>query len=94
MKKRIQIAQKYYEAFKRYNDTISDETKKIKVATIFSYSSEEQDIDIEVDNKTGEVTDDSTRSKLDHYIDDYNQQYQITFSTKNKDGRYEYFDDL
>lgn len=85
---------KYYEAFKKYNDIIIDKNKKIKVATIFSYSSEEQDIDVQVDNKTGEVTDDSTRSKLDHYITEYNQQYSTNWSTKDQDGRYKYFKDI
>lgn len=85
---------KYYEAFKKYNDNISDKSKKIKIATIFSYSSEEQDINAQVDNRSGEITDDSTRSRLDQYIADYNQQYQTTFSTKSKDGRYDYFKNI
>ena len=83
---------KYYEQFK---------VKKhdLKIATIFSYSANEDDNDangineeeLDIDTKNINV---HTREKLDEYIQDYNQMFNTSFSTKDSKLFYNYYNDI
>ena len=72
---------KYYEQFKA-------KKHDLKIATIFSYSANEDDKDangineeeIDIDTKNINV---HTREKLDEYIQDYNEMFNTKFTTKD-----------
>ena len=83
---------KYYEQFKA-------KKHDLKIATIFSYSANEDDNDangineeeIDVDTKNINV---HTREKLDEYIQDYNKMFNTSFSTKDSKSFYNYYNDI
>ena len=83
---------KYYEQFKA-------KKHDLKIATIFSYSANEDDKDangineeeIDVDTKNINV---HTREKLDEYIQDYNKMFNTSFSTKDSKSFYNYYNDI
>ncbi len=83
---------KYYEQFKA-------KKHDLKIATIFSYSANEDDKDangineeeIDVDTKNINV---HTREKLDEYIHDYNKMFNTSFSTKDSKSFYNYYNDI
>ena len=86
---------KYYELFKaKYH--------KLKIATIFSYSANEEN-----PNADGEITFDDEmfaveenpkhkhrREKLDEFIEDYNGMFGTKFSTKDSQSFYNYYNDI
>ncbi len=83
---------KYYEQFKA-------KKHDLKIATIFSYSANEDDKDangineeeIDIDTKNINV---HTREKLDEYIQDYNEMFNTSFSTKDSKSFYNYYNDI
>ena len=83
---------KYYEQFKA-------KKHDLKIATIFSYSANEDDNDangineeeLDIDTKNINV---HTREKLDEYIQDYNQMFNTSFSTKDSKLFYNYYNDI
>ena len=83
---------KYYEQFKA-------KKHDLKIATIFSYSANENDNDangineeeLDIDTKNINV---HTREKLDEYIQDYNQMFNTSFSTKDSKLFYNYYNDI
>ena len=84
---------KYYDLFKKKDH-------KLKIATIFSYGTNEDDkgadwlldsMKFEIDNK--EVNKHS-RDKLDEYIDDYNGMFGTNYSTKDTQSYYNYYNDI
>jgi type I restriction enzyme R subunit len=81
---------KYYEIFKA-------KEHKFKIATIFSYTANEEDKDadgvIELDGEAKEVTP-HTREKLDEYIGDYNAMFGTKYSTKDSQSFYNYYNEL
>jgi type I restriction enzyme R subunit len=90
------VLQKYYQIFKKQNDKLP-ESKKLKIATIFTYQANEEaagdievldeDIFIDKDDKV----DKHSRDVLESYIADYNQMFGTNFST---DKFYEYYKDV
>jgi type I restriction enzyme R subunit len=92
---------KYYEILQR---------KKIlgqhnlKVATIFSYTSNEDDADANgyipeeipmvADGGAVYVTNVHTREKLDMFINDYNQMFSTGYSTQDNQSFYNYYNDI
>lgn len=66
----------------------------LKIATIFSYSTNEGDQDADGINKSDETPDNHSRAKLDKFIADYNTCYGSKFSTKDSQSFYNYFTDL
>ncbi len=87
---------KYYELFK-------SKTHNLKIATIFSYSSNEDDKDangmIEMDDADGAHVDEAhinkhSREKLDEFIADYNGMFGTAFSTKDSQSYYNYYNDI
>ena len=83
---------KYYEQFKA-------KKHDLKIATIFSYSTNEDDNDangineeeLDIDTKNINV---HTREKLDEYIQDYNEMFNTSFSTKDSKLFYNYYNDI
>ena len=90
------VLQKYYRLFKEQNSRLP-ESKKIKIATIFTYQANEEineeagilDEDIFVDK--GDKVDQHSRDALESYISDYNQIFNTNFST---DKFYKYYKDV
>ncbi|MGP2657050.1 type I restriction endonuclease subunit R [Malaciobacter sp. WC5094] len=92
----VDVLHKYYEAFK-------NKEHRLKVATIFSYSANEEDKDAngvyELDEADGAHIDEShinkhSREKLDEYIEDYNSMFNTKFSTKDSQSFYNYYNDI
>jgi type I restriction enzyme R subunit len=87
---------KYYEMFKSKKHTL-------KIATIFSYSANEDDKDANgyenLDESDGANIDENninkhSREKLDEFIDDYNSMFGSKFSTKDSQSFYNYYNDI
>lgn len=91
----IDVAKKYYLEFKRQlTDAPSD--KQLKVATIFSYNANEEEIDGAIDDENLENTDGldtSSRDFLESAIRDYNQMFGTSFDSLS-DKFQNYYKDL
>ncbi len=87
---------KYYELFKA-----KEKEHKLKVATIFSYSANEENdaVDgITFFNEEGAIEDTPnskhSREKLDEFIADYNKMFGTKFSTKDSQSYYDYYNEI
>lgn len=87
---------KYYEAFK-------SKEHNLRIATIFSYSANEDDKDatgeINLDEADGSHVDEThinkhSREKLDEFIEDYNKMFGCKYSTKDSGSFYNYYNDI
>ncbi|MBE2283972.1 MAG: type I restriction endonuclease subunit R [Prosthecobacter sp.] len=73
---------------------------KLRVATIFSYTSNEEDKDADgILDEGGEIIggeggDPHTREKLEKFIGDYNAMFGTAFSTKDTQSFYSYYQDI
>ena len=92
----VDVLTKYYEAFKSKNHNL-------KIATIFSYSANEDDKDAngiyELDESDGANVDEAhinqhSRDKLESYIQDYNEMFGSRFTTKDSQSFYNYYNDI
>lgn len=91
----VEVLCKYYEAFKKKN-------QDLKIATIFSYSANEEDKDANGVYSLDEsdfVIDESninqhSRDKLEMYISDYNTLFDTNYTTKDTKSFYNYYDDI
>ncbi len=75
-------AKLYYEEFKK--QMAADPSKKLKIATIFSYGANEAEADGILDEENSEDTsalDKTARDFLDDAIKDYNEQFKTNYST-------------
>ena len=86
----------YYQAFKQRQHSL-------KIATIFSYSANEDDKDAkgydQLDESDGASVDEShinlhSRDRLESYIGDYNATFGTNFSTKDSQSFYTYYNDI
>lgn len=78
----IPMAKLYYDEFRRQID--EDPTKNLKIAVIYSYSPNEEEMDGLLDEENPEDTsalDKSSRDFLDEAIDDYNKMFKTNYST-------------
>ncbi|HWJ26133.1 MAG TPA: hypothetical protein VNS32_06295, partial [Flavisolibacter sp.] len=96
---------KYYEILQRKKQ---QGKHNLKIATVFSYGSNEDDLDANgmydfdkdfdrVDlNVVAESTVEysHTREKLDEFIGHYNQMFETKFSTKDSESFYNYYNDI
>ena len=88
---------KYYDLFKSKCEAGEH---KLKIATIFSYSANEDDQDADgVYESDGANVDDAhinqhSRDKLESYIQDYNQIFNTKFTTKDSQSYYNYYNDI
>lgn len=88
---------KYYEIFQKRKEK---HQHNLKIATIFSYTANEDDKDANgfipddlMDNDSI-VVNSHTREKLDQFIEDYNQMFNTKFSTKDNQSFYNYYNDI
>jgi type I restriction enzyme, R subunit len=94
---RVDVLTKYYELFA---DRKAAGKHKLRVATIFSYTSNEEDKDADgILDEGGEIIggeggDPHTREKLEKYIGDYNAMFGTGFSTKDTQSFYGYYQDI
>ena len=79
----VPMAKLYYQEFQR--QMAADPTKRLRIATIFSYGANEADPDGELlDEENSEDTsalDQSSRDFLDAAIEDYNRMFHTNYST-------------
>lgn len=87
---------KYYETFKAREHNL-------KIATIFSYSANEDDKDatgiVELEESDGAFVDEihinkHSREKLDEFIEDYNKMFGTKYSTKDSQSFYNYYNNI
>lgn len=89
----VEMLMKYYETFK-------SKEHNLKIATIFSYSANEDDKDANgLYESDGAHIDEEhinkhSREKLDEYIADYNKMFGTKYSTKDSKTFYNYYNEL
>lgn len=80
----IDAAKAYYNEFKKQMK--ENPSKKLKIATIFSYGANEEESDGILDEENSEDTtrlDENSRDFLDGAIDDYNKMFQTKYDTSS-----------
>jgi len=80
----IPMAKLYYQEFK--NQMTADPTKRLRIATIFSYGANEEETDGILDEENSEDTsalDQSSRDFLDAAIRDYNAMFHTNYDTSS-----------
>lgn len=92
---------RYYDIFKRKK--LAGE-HNLNIATIFSYAANEDDADANgfIPEEVSVVEEPRalyglqahSREKLDEYIEDYNQLYDVKYSTKTSEDFYNYYNDI
>jgi type I restriction enzyme R subunit len=93
----VDVLTKYYELFAARK---AAGRHKLRVATIFSYTSNEEDKDADgILDEGGEIIggeggDPHTREKLEKYLGDYNAMFGTAFSTKDTQSFYGYYQDI
>ncbi len=93
----VDVLTKYYELFRTKK---AEGAHNLKVATIFTYSANEDDKDanglldedIQIDITAGMNA--HTRDKLESYIADYNAMFGTNFTTKDSKSFYNYYRDI
>lgn len=93
----VDVLTKYYELFRTKK---AEGAHNLKVATIFTYSANEDDKDanglldedIQIDITAGMNA--HTRDKLESYITDYNAMFGTNFTTKDSKSFYNYYRDI
>ena len=78
----VPMAKLYYAEFKRQME--ADPTKRLRIATIYSYGANEEEIDGILDEENPEDTsalDQSSRDFLEAAIRDYNEMFHTNYST-------------
>jgi type I restriction enzyme R subunit len=93
----VDVLTRYYELFAARK---AAGKHKLRVATIFSYTSNEEDKDADgILDEGGEIIggeggDPHTREKLEKFIGDYNAMFGTAFSTKDTQSFYGYYQDI
>ena len=90
----VDMAKLYYQEFKQ--QMAADPTKKLRVATIYSYGANEEETDGILDEENSEDTsalDQSSRDFLDAAIRDYNEMFHTNYST-DSDKFQNYYKDV
>ena len=93
----IDTLTKYYDLFKTKQEN-SD--RKLRIATIFSYSANEDDkdangmLDEDVQLDIFSKLNSHSRDKLESYIQDYNETFGTNFTTKDSKSFYNYYRDI
>ena len=80
----VPIAKLYYEEFKK--QMTADPTKKLRIATIFSYGANEEESDGILDEENSEDTsalDKPSRDFLEDAIKDYNEMFHTNYDTSS-----------
>jgi type I restriction enzyme R subunit len=93
----VDVLIKYYELFAAKK---AEGKHNLKIATIFSYTANEEDKDADGildeggDVIGGDVGNPHTRDKLDSFIADYNAMFDTKYSTKDTQSFYNYYQDI
>lgn len=90
----IDVAKRYYLEFKKQNSLLPSD-KALKVATIFSYSPNEDEIEGLIDEENPEDTsrlDMSSREFLDEAIKDYNKMFSVNYDSSSNNFQNYYKD--
>lgn len=93
----VEMLIQYYELFAKRK---AEGKHKLKVATIFSYTSNEEDKDADgILDEGGEIIggeggDPHAREKLEKFIGDYNAMFGTAYSTKDTQSFYNYYRDI
>lgn len=92
---------KYYDLFKQKKQ---EGKHNLNIATIFSYSANEDDADANgfIPDEVSVVDEPQalyglhvhSREKLDEYIEDYNKLFNVKFSTRDSEDFYKYYNDI
>ena len=80
----VSMAKLYYQEFQK--QMAADPTKKLRVATIFSYAANEEEADGILDEENSEDTnalDENSRDFLEMAIRDYNEMFHTNYDTSN-----------
>lgn len=91
----IPMAKSYYNEFKKQQSSLP-EAQRLKIATIFSYGANEEEVDGILAEENSESTtslDQQSRDFLDGAIKDYNQMFSTNYDTSN-DKFQNYYKDL
>lgn len=84
----VEVLTTYYETFKAKNHNL-------KIATIFSYSTNEEDKDANGIYALDEAhINQHSRDKLESYISDYNKLFGTNYSTKDSQSFYNYYNNI
>ena len=90
----VPMAKLYYQEFKKQME--ADPSKKLRIATIFSYGANEAEADGILDEENPEDTsalDQNSRDFLDAAIDDYNEMFHTNYDTSG-DNFQNYYKDV
>lgn len=93
----VDVLTKYYDIFKAKKEAGEH---KLKIATIFSYTANEEDkdanglLDEDVNIADGGSLNMHSRDKLESYITDYNKMFGSNFTTKDSKSFYNYYRDI
>lgn len=92
----IELLSKYYEIFKEKQ---ASRERKLKIATIFSYSANENDdvnqfLEEDVQLSLFDKVNPHSRDKLESYIADYNKMFGTNYTTKDSLSFYNYYRDI
>ena len=91
----VEAAKLYYEEFQKQQDSLPEE-KRLKVATIYSFSANEEPSaigEIEDENFEPSAMDSTAKEFLNRAINDYNKLFKTNFSTEGKEFQ-NYYSDL
>ncbi len=93
----VEILTKYYDLFQAKKESGEH---NLRIATIFTYKANEEDPDANglIDDSSDllDVSQLSTHScdKLEQYINDYNAMFETSYTTKNTESFYNYYNDI
>ena len=91
----VEAAKLYYEEFQKQQESLPEE-KRLKVATIYSFSANEEPSaigEIEDENFEPSAMDSTAKEFLNRAINDYNKLFKSNFSTEGKEFQ-NYYSDL
>lgn len=93
----VDVLCKYYELFRMRQE---GRERQLKVATIFSYQANENDITAEMLDNDNDLQlslgslDKHSRDRLERYIGDYNTMFGSNYTTKDSKSFYNYYRDI
>lgn len=103
----VEILIRYYEMLKQQQDALQTQNpayKPLKIATIFSFATNEEDSknqqiigqlpEEDLEGAASTKFNPTSRDKLDSFISHYNQTYNTSFSTNDTQSFYNYYKDI
>jgi type I restriction enzyme R subunit len=97
----VEMLTKYFDLFRKWK---REGRHNLRIATIFSYAANEDEKDgfTDMDFQDFDLVADAgaayasyhTRDKLEKYIEEYNAEFQTSFTTKDSESFYRYYNDI